>query len=371
MAEFSIVPKIYYYDSVAQFKEAFDINERDLIVTRRELHDRYLLPLNINAYIIFRADYGKGEPSTEMIDRMAADIRRLDFDRIIALGGGSVIDICKILALDVPANSTDLFTGEVVPRKVKKLIAVPTTPGTGSEVTNVAVAELDNAGLKKGLAVPELYPDAAVLIPEVNDLLPYSTFKMSSVDMFITACESFLSPKATPYTDIFASEAIRALIPAYNILVTEGADARTKHMKTFVLASNYAGIAFGSASVGAVHALAYSIGGVFHVAHGESTYEFFIGVLKKYAEKNPNGKIRLLREILAQALNQPELDPFDALANLLGGIMEWKPLRSYGMTEAQIDEFTVSTIENQQRLLVNNYTDLSADDIRDVFQTLY
>jgi 4-hydroxybutyrate dehydrogenase len=370
MAEFGIVPKIYYFDTVAAFHEVFALGPRDVIVTRRAIFERFLRPLGVSSHVLYRADYGSGEPSDEMIDRMAADMKKLDYDRIIALGGGSVLDMCKLLALALPQRSADILSGEAKPRKAKQLIAVPTTPGTGSEVTCVSAVENTSTGVKKGFSSPEMYPDAAVLIPEVNDDLPYETFRMSSIDMFITACESYLSPKANEYTDLFAKEAIRIYLPIYRQLAEEGPDTRFTNMKQFVLASNFAGIAFGVTGVGAVHALAYSIGGAFHVAHGESTYAFFLAVLRKYEEKNPAGKIRALKQVLAEGLGCAEAAVWQTLAALLQGIMPYKKLREHGMREEQIEAFTASTIANQQRLLVNNYAALDAADMHAIYKEL-
>ncbi|MDR1495613.1 MAG: iron-containing alcohol dehydrogenase, partial [Clostridiales Family XIII bacterium] len=144
------------------------------------------------------------------------------------------------------------------------------------------------------------------------------------------------------------------------------------HLKDFVFASNYAGIAFGNAGCAAVHALSYSIGGAFHVPHGEANYQFFTEVMKKYISKEPDGKIKQLTKLLAKVLGVPEGDNvYDELDSLLGGLLPKKPLREYGMTEDQIDSFTKSTIDNQQRLLGNNYVYLTDGDIREIFAELY
>ena len=148
-------------------------------------------------------------------------------------------------------------------------------------------------------------------------------------------------------------------------------ESRAPFLKDFALASNYAGIAFGNAGVGAVHALSYSIGGAFHVPHGEANYQFFTEVFKMYMRKDPNGKIRAANKILADCLGCSEENVYEELEKLLGKLIAKKPLREYGMTEANIDEFTESTVKEQQRLLVNNYVYLSDDEIREIFAALY
>ena len=374
MQALKLKPVVHYFNTVKEWVDAFPITDRDLLVTNEWLYKPYIEPLGVNPAIIYQEKYGMGEPSDEMIDSIVKDAKSLEFDRIIALGGGTILDICKVLALDVPERCEDLFMGKVPPKKVKTLVAVPTTCGTGSEVTNVAITELKNLGIKKGIAVEETFADLAILIPETMKGLPYKVFVTSSVDALIHAIESFLSPKASDFTEVFSREATKLIMQCYKEIVEKGEDARFDRMKEFLIAANYAGIAFGNAGCAAVHALSYSIGGAFHVPHGEANYQFFTAVMKVYARKNPDGKIRQLTELLADVLGLDAADAgavygeFDAF---LGKLIAKKPLREYGMTEAQIDEFTKSTVDNQQRLLGNNYVFLEDEDLRGIFAELY
>lgn len=372
MQVLKLKPVILYYDTVAAFHEEHKIGERDLVVTNEWLYTPYIEPLGVKTNVIFQEKYGAGEPSDEMIDGVAHEAKQYDYDRVIGLGGGTILDICKVLSLDVPEKSVDLFTGAVPPVKKKQLICIPTTCGTGSEVTNVTIAELKSLHVKKGLAAEETFADLAVLIPETMKGLPYQVFVTSSVDALIHAVESFLSPKASPFTELLSKEAIRLIMRGYKAMADGGADQRFAYMKDFVFASNYAGLAFGNAGCAAVHALSYSIGGAFHVPHGEANYQFFAEVLRTYVKREPDGKIRQLTELFAELLGAPA-DPgiYDTLDAFLGSLIEKKHLREYGMTEDQIDTFTQSTIDNQQRLLVNNYVPLSQEELRAIFQTLY
>ncbi len=372
MQALRLVPKIFYEDTFKAFHEEFKIGKNDLVLTNEWLYTPYMEPLGIETNVIFQEKFGTGEPSDEMIDNISAEMKKYDFDRIIAFGGGTIVDICKVLALEVPERSEDLFMGKVAPVKKKELIAVPTTCGTGSEVTNVAIAGLKSLKIKKGIAVDETFADIAVLIPETLKGLPYKFFVTSSVDALIHAIEAYLSPKASTFTDMYALAAIEMIMKGYKEIVSNGEDERFKHLKDFLLASNYAGIAFGNAGVGAVHALSYSIGGAFHVPHGEANYQFFTEVFKIYMRKNPDGKIAKATKIIADALGcEPCGDVYDALDAFLNKLIVKVPLREYGMVESQIDEFTDSTIENQQRLLVNNYVPLDRDEIREIFANLF
>lgn len=371
---FRIEPKILYYDTFKAFHDVYNLGKGDILVTNQWMYDPYIKPLNIDIPVIYQEKYGKGEPSDKMIDAMAKDMKAYEYDRIIAFGGGTIVDICKVLCLDVPENSADLFIGKVQPVKCKELLVIPTTCGTGSEVTNVAVASLEDLNIKKGLATEQTYADIAVLIPEALQGLPDYVFATSSIDALIHACESYLSPKADPFTELFSLEAIKMIMKGYITLVQKGgntADHRKSMLREFCLAANYAGIAFGNAGCGAVHALSYSIGGAFHVPHGEANYQFFTEVFQMYMQKDPEGKIKNLNAIFVEFLKCKEDEVYEALANVLSEIMVKKPLREYGMSQEQIALFTKSTLEEQQRLLANNYVELSEEEIRAIFENLY
>ena len=236
------------------------------------MYDPYVKPLGIDIPVIYQEKYGAGEPTDEMMDAMKVEMDKYEFDRIIAFGGGTIVDICKVLACEIPDKVADLYTGKVAPKRIKELIVVPTTCGTGSEVTNVAVASIPSLDLKKGIADEQTYADTAVLIPESLQGLPDKVFATSSVDALIHAVESFLSPKASPFTEMYSIKAIEMIMNGYKKIIERGgntAENRKDLLKDFCLAANYAGIAFGNAGCAAVHALSYAHGGAFHIAHGE------------------------------------------------------------------------------------------------------
>lgn len=377
MLALKIKPEIHYFETVKEFNDEFQIGENDFVLTNEWLYDPFIKPLGINPKVIFQEKYGMGEPSDKMIDGISKEMKSLgDIKRIFAFGGGSTIDICKVLALKLPEKSEDVFMERVDKVKEKELIIIPTTCGTGSEVTNVAVASLDDLGIKKGIASEETFGDKAVLIPETMKTLPYKVFSTSSVDALIHSVESYLSPKASPLTEMFSIESIKLILNGYKKIASAGDSEEQRkpaiqdNIKDFVLGSNYGGIAFGNAGCGAVHALSYSIGGAFHVPHGEANYQFFTEVMKTYNSKKPDGKIKNLTNIIGDILGVSD-NVYEELDAFLGKLIEKKKLSSYGMTEAQIDEFTKSTVENQQRLLGNNYVPLSDDDLKDIFKALY
>ncbi|MBQ3185178.1 MAG: 4-hydroxybutyrate dehydrogenase [Firmicutes bacterium] len=374
MQALRVVPAIHYFDTFKEFNEEFKLGKGDILVTNQWMYDPYVKPLGIDIPVIYQEKYGAGEPTDEMMDAMKVEMDQYEYDRIIAFGGGTIVDICKVLACEIPDKAADLYTGKIEAKRIKELVLVPTTCGTGSEVTNVAVASIPSLNLKKGIATEETYADHAVLIPESLAGLPDKVFATSSVDALIHAVESFLSPKASPFTEMYSLKAIEMIMEGYKKIIERGGNSKENRadlLKDFALASNYAGIAFGNAGCGAVHALSYAHGGAFHIPHGEANFICFTEVFKMYMRKQPVGKIQEANKIFANVLGCAEADVYPALDEFLGKLIELKPLREYGMTEDQVASFAKSTVDNQQRLLGNNYVPLTEEEIAEIFQNLY
>jgi 4-hydroxybutyrate dehydrogenase len=348
------------------------VGKGDLVFTQGFIHDPFMKHLNLQCDFLFQEKFGGGEPSNVMIDDVFQAMGDKSYKRIIAVGGGTVIDIGKLMALKKTGNALALFEKSVPIEREKELIIVPTTCGTGSEVTNISIAELKEKHTKQGLAVDELYADATVLVPEMVKTLPYQFFVASSIDALIHACESYVSPKATPYTELFSVKAIEMILGAYQKIAANGADARFEVLEDVLIASNFAGIAFGNAGVGAVHAMSYPLGANYHVAHGEANYQFFTEVFKVYLSKKPVGKLNSLNQIVMKLLNvTDESKVYIALEDLLGKLLSKKQLREYGMKQEEIELWTDSVIENQQRLLVNNYVPFCREDLVCIYKSLY
>ncbi|MBP1757860.1 MAG: 4-hydroxybutyrate dehydrogenase [Firmicutes bacterium] len=266
----------------------------------------------------------------------------------------------------------DLYDGNVALAKGKELIIVPTTCGTGSEVTNISILALNSRGTKKkGLAGPALFADHAVLIPELLHGLPFRFFATSSIDALVHAVESSLSPKATEFSKLFGHRAIEIILRGFMEIRDKGQEARIPLLGDFLVASTYAGIAFGNAGCAAVHALSYPLGAVYHVPHGEANYAMFTGVLNKYISIKADGEIAKLNAFIADILGCEVSCVYEELENLLNILIPKKPLHEYGMTEADIQGFTDSVRENQQRLMANNFVPLDDAAVYDIYNTLF
>ena len=351
MTQFSVHPTIQLCDTCQELANTYDLGPQDLLFTNDFLFDPYFAPLDLKCPVLFQEKYGLGEPTDEMVEAIYQDMPK-DITRIVAVGGGTVLDVAKILSLKHVSPILDLYDGKLPIEKGKELILVPTTCGTGTEVTNISILAL-------------------LMIPELLGGLPFRFFATSSIDALIHAIESSLSPKANPITKLFGYQAIEMILKGYQAIQKDGPDARLPLLGDFLLASNFAGIAFGNAGCAAVHALAYPLGAVYHVPHGESNYAVFTGVMNQYMRLKTDGAIAELNQFMANILGCEVGNLYTALEDLLGCLIPKKSLREYGMTEAEIETFADSVVENQQRLLANNFVPLTRNQIRDIYRAVY
>ena len=371
MKEILIAPQIDSFETFKEFADTFELSEKDLILTNEYIYNPLMKEAGIACKTIFQEKYGAGEPSDIMVDAILAEMNKFDCERIIAVGGGTIIDIAKIMCLE-GATDTDALYDRKELVKAKKLIIIPTTCGTGSEVTNIAVVNRTRKGTKMGLTSPNMYADHAVLIPEFLKTLPYYVFATSSIDALIHAVESYLGPFSTSYTEMFAVEAIKEILGGYCRIALNGQDARFADAHTYLKASNYAGIAFGNNGCGAVHAMSYALGGKYHVPHGESNYEFFTDVLKTYYKKQPVGKMQDIMDLITETCKAngftAEGNGIEILEALLAKVLTKKAMHEFGAVQEDIRPFAESTIANQQRLLRNNYVELTVDEVEAIYQ---
>lgn len=370
MTQFVIHPSIWQYDTCQAFAQDFHLGPQDLLLTNEFLYTPYFAPLNLPCPVLFQEKYGLGEPSDEMVEAIYRDMPK-EVTRVIAVGGGGVLDIAKLLVLQHVTPILDLYDGKLPLQKARDLVLVPTTCGTGSEVTNIAVLNRTRMGTKMGMVAPTMYADYAVLIPELLEGLPLKVFATSSIDALVHAVESALSPKATDYTRMFSYKAIEMIIRGYQHIAANGADSRKALMDGFLTASNFAGLAFGTAGCGTVHAMAYPLGGQYHVAHGESNYAIFTGVMKEYMRHKADGEIAVMNAYLAGLLGCGADAVYETLEDLLNKILPKKALREYGTKREDLPEWAKSVIDNQQRLLKNSFIPMTEELVLKIYQDLY
>ncbi len=370
MKQFELHPALYRYDSCEQFCRALEIGPGDLILTNEFLYRPFFGGRELGAQVIFQEKYGGGEPSDEMAEAIGRDVQG-DPRRVIGIGGGTVLDLSKLFALETVTPILDLYDKKTEPRKKRRLVLVPTTCGTGSEVTDISILELKSRSTKLGLAHEALYADEAALVPQLLSTLPYRFFATSSIDALIHAVESSVSPKATEYSKLFGHQAIRMILAGYRRIQREGRQVYGELLGDFLTASNFAGCAFSNAGCGAVHAMSYPLSGKYHVAHGEANYALFTGIFRNYMEISAEGASTELNGLLAAQLDCPKSEVYEKLEELLSAVLTRKPLREYGVTEADLDDFTANVMEKQGRITANNFVPLDAVRVRKIYGELY
>ncbi|MDR1628596.1 MAG: 4-hydroxybutyrate dehydrogenase [Oscillospiraceae bacterium] len=371
MAEFAVVPKISTYKTFAAYCAHAPIEAHDLVFAAGSACRRMGEYFKTAAAVVDFSKYPSGEPTDSLVEAIANDIAGTDYKRVVGIGGGTVLDVAKLFALKTVTPVTDLFLKKFPPKREKRLVLIPTTCGTGSEMTNISILELTAIQSKFGLAVPELFADEAILIPELIENLPRSVFATSSIDALIHSIESFISPKAGAFTKLFSQRAMTMILNGYQLIAEKGEGARFALSEDFLLASAFAGIAFGNAGCAAVHAMSYPLGTARHVPHGEANYAMFSGVYKTYQKMKPNGSIQELNALLSDILSCDEAEVYDALDRLLNKILQKKSLREYGVSEAELAQYTQSVFEKQQRLLANNYVPFDEAIIKEIYLQLY
>ena len=373
MKGFSIKTEIEEYDTFEQYAAQAGLGPEDLVLCGEHTYDKYVAPLSLGTQTLFREKYGKGEPTDGMIDAILDALREKEFNRIIAIGGGTVVDIAKVVAVAGKEDKVDdLYDHVDSMKKVHPLVIIPTTCGTGSEVTNISVINRVSKGVKMGLASNEMLADKAVMITDMLDSLPYKIFATSSIDAMVHSVESFLSPNGCSISEIFSAEALKTIIRCWKKSVEAGGgDAWKAYAADFLKASNWAGLGFGYAGCAAVHACAYPLGSVYHIPHGQSNQLMFKDVMEKYREIRPSGKINGLEDIIGTCLGVAQSEALPALYELMDKVLKKEPLRNFGVKESDLPVFAEDVIKTQQRLLKNNYVELSEEQVLEIYKAAY
>ncbi len=295
-------------------------------------------------------------------------------DGVVGFGGGSSLDSAKLVALlartpqALPAiYGIGLARGPRLP-----LIQLPTTAGTGSEVTPIAILTTP-CHEKKGVVSPLLYPDVALLDSRLTLGLPPATTAMTGVDAMVHAIEAFSTRlKKNPLSDALALKALQLLYANLPAAVTDGKDATVR--ENMLLGSLFAGMAFANAPVGAVHALAYPLGGHYGLPHGLSNSLVFVPVLKFNLPLAQALYAQLGRAILPQLAGAGDSEAANAFVAAISERVAAMPyaqtLRDAGVKESDLPMLAEDAMK-VQRLLVNNPRDVGYQDALAMYQAAY
>ena len=257
------------------------------------------------------------EPATSVVEEVADFARKGAFDVIVGIGGGSILDVAKMASalLTNPGKTRDYFGKEKVPQRGRPTIIVPTTSGTGAEVTKHAIFLDREADVKKAVASTNLLPDVAIIDPMLSVSCPSRVTAAAGIDAFFHAVEPFLSRMANPITDALALKAISIITQWLGPAVADGENITARyHM---ALGSVTAGFVLNNSGTSLVHAMAYPVGGEYHTPHGITLSAILVacfeGILMAKQEK---------MVLLARAMAEPidGLSPREAASRALEAI---------------------------------------------------
>ena len=320
---------------------------------------------------VYRFDAVEPDPRYEIASQAAARTIEAGADLVVGIGGGSSLDIAKVASI-LATNSdpvSSFFGVDMVPKPGLTTILVPTTAGTGSEVTPIAILSDYDEKLKKGIVSPYLFPAVALLDAELTVGLPASVTAATGMDALIHAVEAYTSRNATSFTDMLALEAIRQIFRHIRTAFANGSNLEARG--GMFEGSLLAGMAFANAGVTAVHAFAYPIGAEFHIPHGvansimlAAVMEFnMLGNLSKFAHmaglfgENTRG---LSERQAAQAAVQ-------GLRTLAGDLKIPGSLAEFGVKDEHIPALAQGVMK-VTRLLANNPRELTLEDAEEIYR---
>jgi alcohol dehydrogenase len=315
------------------------------------------------------------DPSEAVVQAALGQALALGAELIVGFGGGSSMDVAKIVAcLARPGNAlglADLYGVDSVRAERLPLVLVPTTAGTGSEVTRIAIVTT-GAATKAGIVNSALLADAVLLDAGLTLGLPPAVTAATGIDAMVHAIEAYTSAlRRNPLSDLLAREALRLLDANLMRAVGDGNDLAAR--EAMLLGAMYAGMAFENAPVAAVHALAYPLGGEFHIAHGLSNALVLPHVLRF----NRDAALQRYAELAALLLPDAAGDAAarcDALIEHLAQRVACSGLptrlRDCGVGAAALPRLAAAAM-GQQRLLQNNPRPLTEADALAIYQSAY
>jgi len=315
-------------------------------------------------------DRVEAEPHAQIVDECAQVVKDGNYDVIIGIGGGSSLDVAKgasIIATN-KGKILDYAGVDMVPHPGLPKILLPTTAGTGSEVTRTIVATDEVQKIKQALRSDFLMADIAIVDPLLTISMPPVVTADTGVDALAHAIEAYVSAEATPFTDALAIEAIRLIADNLPAAYTKANNMEARFNMS--MGATLAGIAFNNGGLGAVHALSNALGVEYHMTHGRSNAVMLpyvvdynrIGNLKKYAR-------------IAQAMGEnteglPLNQAAEKLVPCLNRLLEIlnipNKLSAYGISEKNIPNLVQGGMK-RKALFAQNPRDLKEDDVRKIY----
>ncbi|KKB35061.1 iron-containing alcohol dehydrogenase [Bacillus thermotolerans] len=339
------------------------------------LTDKVVNPLNEAGYSIDVYTEVVPEPPLAVGEKLVAYTRDNQFDMVIGVGGGSALDLTKLAGvLAVHEGSVADYLNLTGTKKVTKKglpsILIPTTSGTGSEVTNISVLSLETT--KDVVTHDYLLADAAIVDPALTISLPPKVTAATGIDALTHAVEAYVSKFASPVSDALALKAITLISNSLRTAVSNGKDKQARTDMSY--GSYLAGLAFFNAGVAGVHALAYPLGGQFHIAHGDSNavlLPYVMGYIRQSCEKR-------MKDIYeAMGFSSAHLSQEEAsykcvaeLKRLVEDVQIPSSLQGFSITSDALEGLTNDAVQ-QKRILARSPMPLLKQDIYSIYKAAF
>lgn len=315
----------------------------------------------------------KGEPTVADFKRILAKARAAEADSVAGIGGGSVMDVAKLVATFITSTQEieDCYGIGFIRRRGVWFACAPTTAGTGSEVSPNAILldERDNG--KKGIVSNFLLADVAYLDPQLTATVPPRITAETGMDALTHCIEVYTNKFAHPCVDMYALKGIQLIAANLERAVKDGSDMEAR--EAMLLGAMYGGLGLGPVNTAAVHALAYPVGGMFHKSHGLSNSVLLPTVMKF----NMKAAARRYADVAIACGCQPgENDEETAMrgveyvAALSKACGIPQTLSEIGIPQDAVGDMAKAAML-QQRLLVNNPRPVTEQDCRDIYNELF
>jgi alcohol dehydrogenase class IV len=311
------------------------------------------------------------EPAARVVEQCAQYLRDEKCDVIIGVGGGSSLDVAKGASIMGTNEGRVLdFAGmDLVPKRGVPKILVPTTAGTGSEVTRVFVMTDEESDLKKAVYSIYALADVAIVDPMMTLSMPPKVTADTGIDALVHAIETYVAMTATPFSDILAIEAIALIAENVTKAFAKGENLEARY--NMALAATISGLAFGSGGLGAVHALSNPLGILYHLPHGRTNAIMLPHIMAFNLIGNP-AKFAQIAEAMGEeveGLSDMEAATFavDAVKELLDQLKIPIQLRDYDIPQKDIPRLVEGAMK-VSRLFAFNPRDLTQEDVEEIYR---
>ncbi len=304
--------------------------------------------------------------SVQVVEQGAALAQELGADLLVAVGGGSPIDTakCMRILMTLGGSLLDYQGYNLLEQRLVPMVAIPTTAGTGSEVTPFAVIRDEDQHLKLTFASPFLVPELAILDPEMTRTMPARLTAATGMDALTHAIETFVSTDNNPFSDSLALQAIDMISSHLRAATHTGNDLEARGQ--MLIASCMAGLAFSNGFLGIVHALAHAVGGKFPVHHGTANAIFLPHGMQFNSVIVPNRYVRIARALGVNAGGRTETeviaDGIEAVRTLNSDCGLPSRLRDVGVPQEALDELAETALTDAA--IFNNPRSASIEELQ-------